>query len=227
MAGHDVEHPWRHARLCSQLGQRERRQRGLLGRLDHHRAPGSQRRRSLAGDHRGGEVPRRDGGADAHRLLQHHDATRGLRRHENLAADALGLLGEPLDEGAGIRHLAPGLRQWLALLEHDQPSEVLGVGGDELGPGPEDRRAVLAGPTAPGGERAVRGLDGVPHLSATHRWHGGDDLPRCGIVDIDRARLADVDPEAVDVRGGADSVGTDRRDRPGSGASSSPTSPRV
>ena len=47
---------------------RERRQRRLLGGLQHHRAAGRQRRRGLARDHRGREVPRRDAGDDADRL---------------------------------------------------------------------------------------------------------------------------------------------------------------
>jgi hypothetical protein len=69
-AGDDVEHAARQAGALREFGQRQRGERRLLGRLHDHRAAGGQRRRDLARDHRRREVPRRDGGADADRLLE-------------------------------------------------------------------------------------------------------------------------------------------------------------
>ena len=47
----------------AELRDRERGERRLLGRLQHHRAAGRERGRGLARRHRRGEVPRRDPGA--------------------------------------------------------------------------------------------------------------------------------------------------------------------
>ena len=66
------------------LGQRERRQRRLLGRLQHRRAAGADRRRELPRRHQQRVVPRDDlaGDADrlaqreAHRVVGHRDARR-------------------------------------------------------------------------------------------------------------------------------------------------------
>ena len=71
IAGDDAEaRPAAAPASSAERGDRERRERRLLGRLQHHRAAGGERRRRLARQHRGGEVPRRDAGGDADRLLQ-------------------------------------------------------------------------------------------------------------------------------------------------------------
>ncbi len=64
----DVEQPGRYARLGVDLGQLDRRERGELGRLEHHRvAAGEGRRRLPAGDLQR-VVPGADAGAHAERL---------------------------------------------------------------------------------------------------------------------------------------------------------------
>jgi ParB family chromosome partitioning protein len=65
VAGDDAEHSGRQTRLFAELHHRERRQRRLLGRLQHHRVAGRERRAGLARWHRRGEVPRRDPSAGA------------------------------------------------------------------------------------------------------------------------------------------------------------------
>ncbi len=73
--------PGRKAALLEDLREREHRQRRLLGRLDHHRAAGGDRRADLAGAHRVREVPRGDEEAGADRLAHHqHPARRRCRR---------------------------------------------------------------------------------------------------------------------------------------------------
>ncbi|EJT86139.1 hypothetical protein PPS11_01112 [Pseudomonas putida S11] len=49
LADYHVEHPRREAGVLCQLGQGQRRKRCFVGRLDHHRAAGRQRRSRLAG----------------------------------------------------------------------------------------------------------------------------------------------------------------------------------
>ena len=73
-AGDDAEQARRQAGALGQHRQRQRRKRRLRRRLQHHGAAGGQRRAGLAGDHRIGEVPRRDRGDDADRLLEDEDA---------------------------------------------------------------------------------------------------------------------------------------------------------
>src|SRR3546814_4995436 len=66
--------------------------------------------------HRGREVPRRDGGAHADRLLGDDDALAAHGRRNGVAIDALAFLGEPLDERGGVGDLASRFGQGLALL---------------------------------------------------------------------------------------------------------------
>ena len=58
--GDDVEHARRQPGLAGQLGQRERRQRGDLGRLEHHRVAGGERRGHVGRGEHGRHVPRDD-----------------------------------------------------------------------------------------------------------------------------------------------------------------------
>ena len=69
-AGDDVEHARRDAGLERQLGQPQRGQRGLLGRLEHGRAAGGQRRPERTGGHAERIVPGDDMGGDAQGLHQ-------------------------------------------------------------------------------------------------------------------------------------------------------------
>jgi ParB family chromosome partitioning protein len=140
---------------------------GLLGRLDDHRATGGERRGCLAGDHRGREVPRRDRRADADRLTHHDHPPGGLGGVEDLAADPLGLLTEPLDERRGVADLSERLGQRLSLLEHDETCEILRVLSHELEPAPKDRGPILAGARAPRRQRPIGSLDCSAGLFAT------------------------------------------------------------
>ena len=68
VAVHEVEHAGRHAGLLEDLGEDDGVQRRDLGRLQHHRATGGERRGDLAGDLVDRPVPRRDQRAHADRL---------------------------------------------------------------------------------------------------------------------------------------------------------------
>jgi hypothetical protein len=73
VGGDDRQHSFGQARLVGEHAQRERREGRLLGRLQHHRAAGGERRRGLARDHRRREVPGGDPGGDPDRLLEDED----------------------------------------------------------------------------------------------------------------------------------------------------------
>ena len=68
VAGDDVDHAGRQPDRLEVLGQLEQGERRLLGRLDHHRAAGGERRRDLPGGHQQRIVPRDDLAGHAHRL---------------------------------------------------------------------------------------------------------------------------------------------------------------
>ena len=126
VAGDDLEHALGHAAPRRRARPaRAPSQRRLLGGLDHDRAAGGERGRRLARDHRGGEVPGRDPGGDADRLLEDDDPLVRLVRRDRVAVDALRLLAEPLEERGGVGDLAPRLGERLALLARQQPREVL------------------------------------------------------------------------------------------------------
>ena len=72
--------PAGHAGLVQDLGEEDAVQRRDLGRLQHHRAAGGERRRDLAGDLVDRPVPRRDEAADADRLAHDAGRCRGSRR---------------------------------------------------------------------------------------------------------------------------------------------------
>ena len=67
VAGDDVDDPGRQLGLTEHVREQERRERSRLGRLQHDRVPGRERRRDLPGEHEQREVPRDDlpGDADA------------------------------------------------------------------------------------------------------------------------------------------------------------------
>jgi hypothetical protein len=79
----------------------------------------------LARDHRRREIPRRDRGADADRLLEDDQRASACVGESPRRRYALGLLGEPLDEARRVGDLAARLGQRLALLGGHQPRQVV------------------------------------------------------------------------------------------------------
>ena len=196
-----VEHAGRHAGALRQFGHGQRRQRRLLGRLDHHRAAGGQRRRHLARDHRDREVPRRDRRAHADRLLDDEVALVVVGGRDGLAVDALGLLGEPLDEAGAVADLALGLGQRLALLGGHDARQVVGMLVQQVEPLHQDRAALLGGLGAPGRPGLVGGRDARPAVSAAPRLATSASFSAGGRVGDGEAGAAG-DPLAVDQRVG-------------------------
>ena len=191
VAGDDVEaRPSARPARSASSHERERRERRLLGRLQHHRAAGGERGRGLARDHRRGEVPRRDPGGDADRLLDHDDAPVGRRRRDRVAVDALGLLAEPLEERRRVGDLAARLGERLALLGGDQaaraPPGARASGRRSAG---GSARAPCGAPARPDRRaRPPRSPGGSPRRRARHVR---DHLAGRGIPDCERFRGRD------------------------------------
>src|SRR5690606_35825536 len=192
-AGDNVEYAGGHPGFLGQHGQRQRGQRRLLGRLDHHGAAGRQRRPDLAGDHGGGEVPGRDGGGDPDGLLQHHQALAALGALQDVAVDALGFFGEPFQERRGVGDLAGRFGDRLALLGRHDGGQVLLVGHHQLGPFQQDRAAFLAGLGGPGGQGGGGAGDGLFGFLAPQLGHRDDGLAGGGVVDRDGGGAAGAD----------------------------------
>jgi hypothetical protein len=144
VAGDDVDDARRQAGLAADLGEQQRRERRELGRLEHHRVAGRQRRRDLPGQHQQREVPRDDLAADAERPWP-----------GKLFLQQLGPAGVMVEVARRERHVdVARLADRLAVvhrLEHGEEALVLlQVPGD----GVEIAGALVAGQGGPAGEGA-------------------------------------------------------------------------
>ena len=142
-ARHDVEDPRRHARLAGELAQADARQRRLLGRLQHHRVAGEQRRTHLpaADDER--VVPRHDGGDHAERLAPYQRQVVGAGGRD-LVVELVGELCVVLDAVGAVddidRHRVDDRLADVARLEQRQ---AVDVGAHRLREAPQDALALL------------------------------------------------------------------------------------
>ncbi|MNO80189.1 hypothetical protein D3C76_713860 [compost metagenome] len=182
-----------------QLNQGQGGERCFVGRLDHHAAAGGQGRTGLAGDHRGGEIPRRDRRADADALLDHQQALVRRRAGNHVAVDALAFLGEPLDEGGGVADFTQRFVQRLALLQGHQLGEVVFVFQQQFVPAAQDLRAFLGGPGAPAFQRGVGGLDGAHGFRAAHQRHAAEQFAAGRVGHRDAAAVIGIAPLAGDI----------------------------
>ena len=100
--------------------------------------PGRKRRCQLAGDHCCGEVPRGHDHDDADRWMVYDDPVGARRSDAERTVDANRLLGVPAEELGGVGDLATGIGERLAVLEGDQPCELVGVLHHQLPRAPQD-----------------------------------------------------------------------------------------
>ena len=201
-----VQHPARQAALLQNLGEGERRQGGLLGRLPDHGAAGGDRGADLARSHRGGEVPRGDEEARTDRLTHDQHPAGGVARQLVVAVDPQGLAREPAEELRRIGDLGLRLRHRLAHLEGHQQGEVVGPPVEDLEGAPEDLPPLVGGR---GGPLGLAGDRGVERRLGVVRGRIGDlaqRLPGRGVLDRERAALARIAPLAADVEALLDPV---------------------
>ncbi len=194
-AGHDLEDAFRESRLEAEARDRECGQRRLLGRLEHHRAAGRERRRSLARGHRSGKVPRGDAGGDADGALRDDDPPVGGEGRDRVAVDALRLLAEPFEERRGVTDLDPRLGERLALLQRHQSRELVLVLVHQVGPAAQDARAVLRDARPPGGQRVLGARDRAARLRGAHARNLGEGLAGRRIDDRERLTGVRLDVE--------------------------------
>ena len=165
--------------------------------------PAASAGRDLARCHRRREIPRRDQHGDADRLVLDEDAVGAARRDADIAVDADRLFGIPAEELGGIGHLAPRVRERLAVFQRDQPCEAV---EPRLISSKALRRISARG------ARRRRGPAGAPRPAAASTaamrvFHGGiGDLGENGLRSRDRS------PRCVAGRRGVPPSPADDRD---------------
>jgi len=155
-SGNDVDNAVGYAGLGDQLGQSQRGERGLLGRLQNNSAAGCQRRAELPGSHQQREVPRDDLPDDADRLAERVGVEVRSRHVRDGDVDGVALdLGRPpghvVEQVRGKGHIG-GLRdkEWLAVVERLQLSQLVDVLQDQVAYLPHDAPALGWRHPAPG-----------------------------------------------------------------------------
>ncbi len=197
----EVQQALRQAGGGERLGEELRRVGRPLARLPHARVADHQRDDAVD-DHLDGEVPRRDEGGHADRLVDRLDAAVGVLgapRRRGAAAEAARVLDRR--ERDGDRHvgdhLVARLSDRLAHLDRDPAADLLGAGLDRHHGVDEDLGAPCERYARPRALRLARGGDGGVDLLGTRVRHARDDGAVRG-ADRLLDRPVAVHPRAVD-----------------------------
>ena len=149
VAGDDVEHAVRDARLGDQLGELERGDRRVVARLDDHGAAGREGRGELPREQQQRRVPGHDRGDHADRdALREGDEVRLVGR-DALARELVRPAGEVAEPGREREHLPAELPQQLARVARLQLRQPVGVALDQVGEPVHQPRALEASGRAP------------------------------------------------------------------------------
>ncbi|MPM58715.1 hypothetical protein SDC9_105548 [bioreactor metagenome] len=185
VAGDDLQHTRRYAGFQRQHAQRHGAEGRVLGGFEHHGAACGEGRSRLAGDHRGGEIPRRDGGADAYGLAGDEQMLACLGGLQDFAIDALAFFGKPFDERGGVGDLATRFGQGFALLQRHDAGEVFLVLEYQCVPAAQDGGAFVGGAGGPGGEGGVGGVNCGGGFVVAQFGDVADEVARCRIADFE------------------------------------------
>ncbi len=168
-AEYEIEHARRQPGIGEALHQFDGAARRFFRGLDDERAAGGQRAGDLADRRQRREIPRREGGDHADRLLQYHLAYALLAAGDDAAIGAAAFLGVPVDDVGGGEHLGARLDVNLALLLGLHLGDVIATLAHQIGGLAHDLGAVIGRSRFPdrkalfgGGERGVEiGARGV------------------------------------------------------------------
>ncbi|MCY1518571.1 hypothetical protein D9M68_532920 [compost metagenome] len=125
--------------------------------FQHHRATGAERGGDLADGLVVGEVPGREGGADADGFAHHDLAHVRVARLDHAAVDAAAFLGVPVGMFGAGGDLADGFGQRLALVEGHVAADFLGTLARQGGDLAQDGGTIHGRRFLPGFERALGG----------------------------------------------------------------------
>ena len=174
---------------------------------DDEGAAGSQRGRGFARDHGVGEVPRRNRGTHADRLLEHHNTLVGRGAGDGVAIHAFGLFGIPFDVGRAVGNFAACFGQRLALLQREQGGEFFLRFHHQIKPAAQDLAALFGRERAPGGQRGLGSGHGAFGFRRAHIRHAADGFAGGGVGYGNSAAAIGIKPLAVDVAPGAQEGG--------------------
>ena len=159
IALHDVEQPVRQAGLGVDLGQRQRRQRRVLRRLEHHGVAHGERRRRLPAGDLDRIVPGADADADAERLAPR--IGEGAAEIDIVAVEGGDRAAEIFERIGGRRRVGnQRLLDGLAGVERLEPRQFGVAGAQDVGGAAQDAAALDRLQPRPGGLRRARRLDG-------------------------------------------------------------------
>ena len=128
--------------FLDQFAEAQRRERRLLGRLQHDGAAGRQRRRQLPGRHHQREVPGDDLADDADRLAQRVGVpVAGARDRDGLAVQARRPARHVAEHVDRALHVAvAGIGDRLAVVERLEFGELVGMLLEEIAEAPDEPR---------------------------------------------------------------------------------------
>lgn len=202
---HDVEHARREAGQLDQVGQSQRRQRGLGVRLDNHGAAGSEGSAGLSGDHCAGEVPGTDDAADTDGLPDGEGSVGGVGGLDGGSVDTGGLFCVPFKVGSGVLDLAEGLGQGFAVFPGDELSKVFLVLDHEVVQVTQPLGSLPWRGVFVGGKGRIGGVDGLVDDLDGLFWEGCNDLTGGRVCDLEGG-WGLRDPLAVDIGSGPNKV---------------------
>ena len=206
VAGDDVDHAVRDARLGDQAREADRGQRRLLGRLHHHGVARGQRRPELPRGHQQREVPGDDLADDADRLAQRVGVEVRARHVGHRDVDRVALdLGRPaghvVEQVRRQRDVrAEGDGVGLAVVQALELRQLLGVLEDQVADAPDDPAALRRRDAAPGAlvEGLPGGPDGAVDVLGIALGHVRQRLAGGRVGRLERLARGGVDPLPVD-----------------------------
>lgn len=194
-AGDQVEDPGRQTgRLCG-LGEELGGERGVLGRLEDHRAAGGERGGDLGDDLVERVVPGGDRADDPDRL--HEDGGVADPLLEGVRRGQFGVRGGDQDRHGGVDHLRE--RQRRAQLGRDRLGQLVLAGGQCVAQGGEPGGALGGRGGGPAGERGAGGLHRRVDVLGRSRRYMADELLVGRVHDRDRVLAGGGPPRAADV----------------------------
>lgn len=132
MAGDDIDHPIRNARLGNELAELQHRRRGMFRRLENHRIPRRQRRADLDRRQEELRIPRHDGRDHPQRLAMGKDEHIRLVDGQRVTMDLVGTARIEMKELGDVIRLPAGLLEHLASVAGLDLAEPLGIRLQEL-----------------------------------------------------------------------------------------------
>ena len=202
----DIDDTVRETRLAGELGHPERRERRLLGRLEHDRVPAGQGGSPLPREHQQREVPGDD-------LADHSDGLpQGIREEvatdrDGPAFDLVGPAGVIPERVADPFHVPLGIRDRLAAVERLEGCQVGGVLLDQVGQLEQEFPLFGGVHGAPGArlQRPSRRLHRPVDVGRARGRDLRDDIARGRVIRLKLAAIDRVYPLVIDEQlGGLD-----------------------